>query len=116
MAAIYSINVLGGVSILLGNGDGTFQPAIYDPVEPADILVAGDFNGDGKLDLAIASSHRASGISSDDFALLIGQWRRDVSAPRHSRREAIPVRREPSCCDDGRGLQRQRPARPGRPG
>ncbi len=47
------INVQGGVSVLLGNGDGTFQPPIYDPVEPANILVAGDFNGDGKLDLAI---------------------------------------------------------------
>ncbi len=60
------IDVQGGVSVLLGNGDGTFQPAIYDPVEPADILVAGDFTGDGKLDLAIGNQ------ISDNFALLVG--------------------------------------------
>ncbi len=62
----FSPNVLGGVSILLGNGDGTFQPAIYDPIEPVNILVAGDFNGDGKLELAIGNQ------GSDNFALLIG--------------------------------------------
>jgi hypothetical protein len=47
------------VSILLGNGDGTFQPQVRTSLglnEPyVTYLVAGDFNGDGKLDL-IASS------------------------------------------------------------
>jgi len=39
------------VSILLGNGDGTFQPQIEPPVSiPASNLVVGDFNGDGMLD------------------------------------------------------------------
>ena len=61
---LQDIYVQGGVSILLGNGDWTFQPAIYDPVKPVDrlvptqgvdMLVAGDFNGDGKLDLAIGN-------------------------------------------------------------
>ena len=44
----------GGVSVLLGNGDGTFQPAVEYPVgvDPSGI-VAGDFNGDGRLDLAV---------------------------------------------------------------
>jgi uncharacterized repeat protein (TIGR01451 family) len=45
----------GSVSILLGNGDGTFQPAkTFDVggVNPTTFAVA-DFNGDGKLDLAI---------------------------------------------------------------
>ena len=44
------------ISVLLGNGDGTFQPAVSYPVgfEPAEIAVA-DFNGDGYLDLAVAS-------------------------------------------------------------
>jgi|SRR5271156_1194727 len=44
----------GTVSILLGNGDGTFQPHVDYPVFGQSI-VAADFNGDGKLDLAVAS-------------------------------------------------------------
>jgi hypothetical protein len=46
----------GSISILLGNGDGSFQPHFDYPtgVDPASV-VAGDFNGDGKLDLAIAN-------------------------------------------------------------
>jgi hypothetical protein len=47
----------GNVSILLGNGDGTFQsPVTYDLTgccgSVVDI-VAADFNGDGKVDLAV---------------------------------------------------------------
>lgn len=44
------------VSILLGNGDGTFQPKIDASVgrEPFD-LVAADFNDDGKVDVATAN-------------------------------------------------------------
>ena len=42
------------ISILLGNGDGTFAPELIFPVvnEPR-ILTTADFNGDGKPDLAI---------------------------------------------------------------
>jgi hypothetical protein len=44
------------VSVLLGNGDGTFQPAVnYTVPNPRNIAVA-DFNRDGKLDLAIWSN------------------------------------------------------------
>jgi hypothetical protein len=45
------------VGILLGNGDGTFQPEVpygAGPGDCADSIVAADFNGDGKLDLALA--------------------------------------------------------------
>jgi archaellum component FlaF (FlaF/FlaG flagellin family) len=45
----------GDVSVLFGNGDGTFQPAaIYDEEDKFPrFLVPGDFNGDGKVDLAV---------------------------------------------------------------
>ncbi len=43
------------VSILLGNGDGTFQPRVdYATAAGPNQLIAGDFNGDGRLDLAVA--------------------------------------------------------------
>ncbi len=45
------------VSVLLGNGEGTFQPAVDYPVGsyPKSVAV-GDFNGDGKPDLVVANS------------------------------------------------------------
>ncbi len=45
------------VSVLLGNGDGTFQKAVNYGVGsyPISVLV-GDFNGDAKLDLAVANA------------------------------------------------------------
>ena len=44
----------GNVSVLTGNGDGTFRPAVNYPVgyNPT-AIVAGDFAGDGRLDLAV---------------------------------------------------------------
>ena len=45
-----------GVSILLGNGDGTFQSAVNYPAgsSPGSVVVA-DLNGDGFLDLAVTN-------------------------------------------------------------
>jgi hypothetical protein len=46
----------GEVSILLGNGDGTFQPARNIPVGGGLTAIAvADFNGDGRADIAVTS-------------------------------------------------------------
>jgi hypothetical protein len=55
------------ISILLGNGDGTFQPpATYSANGFPFAIVAGDFNGDGKIDLAFSSitSDQSTGFVS----------------------------------------------------
>jgi hypothetical protein len=59
----------GQLVILLGNGDGTFQPArkfrVPNPVE----LAAGDFNEDGNEDLAIVE---ANGTGDGTLAIFLG--------------------------------------------
>ncbi|HEV2381949.1 MAG TPA: VCBS repeat-containing protein [Terriglobia bacterium] len=46
----------GSVSVFLGNGDGTFQNQVeYATGHCPQMAIVGDFNGDGKLDLAVAS-------------------------------------------------------------
>jgi hypothetical protein len=46
----------GFVSVLLGNGDGTFQPSVEYPTGkvPSTIII-GDFNGDGKSDIVTSN-------------------------------------------------------------
>src|SRR5262249_27845045 len=50
---------INSVSILLGNGNGTFQPSIDTDTLRARFMAAADFNGDGKLDLAITGNDSA---------------------------------------------------------
>jgi len=45
-------NGTGVLTILLGNGDGTFSAGPVSTVANLSTLAVGDFNGDGKLDLA----------------------------------------------------------------
>jgi hypothetical protein len=49
-------NLVTGISVLLSNGDGTFQPPIYYSFpKGVTAVVVADFNGDGKPDLAVAA-------------------------------------------------------------
>jgi hypothetical protein len=49
--------VVNGVEILLGNGDGTFQPAAngYGSLGAPESIAIGDFKGDGRLDIATST-------------------------------------------------------------
>jgi hypothetical protein len=61
------------VSILLGNGDGTFQAALnYTVPASPDSVAIGDFNHDGILDLAVASRGRKSDLSDSNVTVLLG--------------------------------------------
>jgi hypothetical protein len=79
------------VSILLGNGDGTFQPARNHAlgVNPA-WLVVGDFNGDGHLDLAVA----CAGTYSDPGGVTILLGKGDGT---FQRARTIPAGVNPLC-------------------
>jgi len=57
----------GTVSVLLGKGGGTLQPAVnYNAGNSPTYIAVGDLNGDGKLDLAVANS------ASQTVSILLG--------------------------------------------
>ncbi len=48
---------VGTISVLMGNGDGSFQPAVTYPVgNGPDSVALADVNGDGKIDIIVANS------------------------------------------------------------
>jgi hypothetical protein len=64
----------GSVNVLLGKGDGTFLPAVsylagYGPRSVA----AGDFNGDGKQDLAVAVAGDSYNGGGQGVSVLLGK-------------------------------------------
>jgi hypothetical protein len=65
--ANWSSVIAGSVSVLLGNGNGTFQAAVNYAAGSGPIsLTLGDFNGDGKADLAVAD------YSNNTVSVLLG--------------------------------------------
>lgn len=82
------------VGIALGNGDGTFDPPKTTTFVPAVLsvepLITGDFNGDGKLDVAFISE------SSQTLSIPPRQRRRYIRAADRSslRKQSLVV----SCC------------------
>ncbi len=54
----------GTISILLGNGDGTFQANVdYAAGAGATSVITGDFNSEGKLDLAVGQQSNPGTVS-----------------------------------------------------
>jgi hypothetical protein len=70
----------GIIGVLLGNGDGTFQPAItYDSGDfEAQSLAVGDVNGDGKLDLVVANY---GGANHSTVSVLLGNGDGTFNSP-----------------------------------
>lgn len=74
----------GGVAIMLGNGDGTFQPPVDYPLANFRIsaITTGDFNGDGILDVvAISYCQDCSGLAAKQVSVLLGNGDGTLRAP-----------------------------------
>ena len=74
------------ISVLPGNGDGTFQPAVTvgAGTGPSSV-VAGDFNGDARPDMAAANT------GSNNVSLLLGNGDGTFQLPRNFLADAGPA-------------------------
>jgi len=71
----------GTIGVLLGNGDGTFQPAKTFPAGSYPFyVVLADFNHDGKLDVAVANRNIYKGAPGQ-VSILLGDGKGGFSSP-----------------------------------
>jgi hypothetical protein len=78
------------INVFIGNGDGTFKPAVgYSPGEyPRDVVIA-DVNGDGKADLVVSNlginvggaEFAAEGYQPGSVAVMLGNGNGTFQAP-----------------------------------
>jgi hypothetical protein len=64
-----------GISVVLGNDDGSFGNFQLHPIPGADYTTSGDIDNDGDVDLLVAS------VTSGDLALLLGDGSGDFADP-----------------------------------
>ncbi len=84
--AVANESAPGGVNVLLGNGDGTFQSPIVTPTSNGPTFIAvGDFNHDGKLDLV------ATGYGYSNVLVFLGKGDGTFRSPA-----SYPVDNSPS--------------------
>ena len=77
---------ISGISVLLGKGDGTFEPALNYSVGSAPVsVVVGDLNGDGRLDLAIVN------FGTSNVGVLLGNGDGTFQPPVNYAAGAVPV-------------------------
>jgi len=64
----------GSVGVLLGKGDGTFQPAVVygSGGDFAYSVAVGDVNGDGKLDILVANFYASTSCTVGPLGVLLG--------------------------------------------
>jgi len=67
------------ISILLGNGDGTFQPATYYQAPKAATVAVADINGDGKPDLVISGAPNITSPST--ITIMLGNGHGQFGSP-----------------------------------
>ena len=95
------------MSVLLGNGDGTFQPQVtYAVGSVPDAIVAGDFTGDGRTDLAVANGNvfgkgtvsvllgNGDGTFQPQVTYAVGVFPTDRGGRLHRQRPHRPRRRK----------------------